>query len=109
MVAHGAVCPLGIMRQDRLHDRLVLADSVGDPVRHARDPPAIGRHLIAQLAGLIGEERIARGLVDRFVEFLVDVVKDVDVAGCACGDKPLVNLAYFSSQACETRLAASRA
>ena len=97
MIAHGAVRPPRIMSEDRLHDRLVLADGVGDPVRHARHAAAVGRDLVAQLARLLGQERVARGLVDRFVEFLVDVVKDVDVAGRSCSHKPLMNLHNFIS------------
>src|SRR5438309_5813839 len=31
VIAHGAVRPPRIMSEDRLHDRLVLADGVGDP------------------------------------------------------------------------------
>ena len=68
MVAHGAVCPLRIMGQNRLHDRLVLSHGIGDPVRHARDPTAIGRYLVAQLSRLIGQKGIARGFIDRLME-----------------------------------------
>ena len=82
----------GIVGQDRLHDRLVLAHGVGDPVRHAGHPAAIGRHLVAQLSRLIGQKGIARGLIDRLVELLIDVVKHVDVAGLAGSNKPLMNL-----------------
>ena len=91
MVAHGAVGPLRIMGQDRLHDRLVLAHGVGDPVRHPRHPTTIGRDLVAQLSRLIGQKGIARGFLDRLMELLIDVVKHIYVAGFTGSHKPLMN------------------
>src|SRR6266436_4760761 len=91
VIAHAAVRPLRIMSENRLHDRLMLAHSVGDPVRHARHAAAISCHLIAQPSGLIGEIDIARGFVDRLMEFLIDVVKHVDVAGLSSSHKTLMN------------------
>src|SRR5882724_415217 len=97
VVAHGAVGPLRIMGQDRLHDRLVLAHGIGDPVRHPRHPTAMGRYLVAQLSRLISQKGIARGFIDRLMELLIDVVKHVDIAGFAGRNKLLMNLRYFVS------------
>src|SRR3981081_178548 len=97
VVAHGAMRPLRIAGEDRLHDLLVLAHRIGDAVRHTRHAAAIGGNLIAQLSGLIGEEGVAGSLVDRLMERLVDVVKRVNVAALTDYHKTLMNISNFTS------------
>ncbi len=87
--------PLGgvtVAGQDRVDDRLVLAQGARHPVAQAQLQAAVGLEPVVQLARLLGQEAVVAGLVDHVVEALVGVVVGVGVPAPALARAGLVRL-----------------